>query len=122
MYEPVKQYKPTEQLSRSHYGNVYLCKSHRKEDANKQVELREYYRLKLKETPSGVTAIETLTQINHSNIIKVLDVIDEPEAKRTYLVTDHHPKASMKSVLRETESGLDETTALTYFKQLISAI
>ena len=63
-----------------------------------------------------------LTRLNHKNIIKLREIIDDPSSERVYLVMDYCEGGTLKEKLEETESGLPEDEVRRYFRSLLSAL
>ena len=54
--------------------------------------------------------------------MRVYEYIDDPDGKKTYVVTDSIPGGTLHSILSSQDSGFEETLSLNYLRQLLSAI
>ena len=63
-----------------------------------------------------------LTKIDHINIIKLHEVIDDPNTDKVYLIMDYLQGGSLADKLEESNNGLAIETAKDYFRGLISAV
>ena len=66
--------------------------------------------------------MQCLTKLNHKNIIKLKEIIDDPTSKKVYLIMNYCKGGTLLSKLKKTESGIEESLAKHYFRSLLSAI
>jgi serine/threonine protein kinase len=63
-----------------------------------------------------------LTKMNHMNIIKLQEIIDDPESKKVYLIMDYCQGGTLLEKLEKSKAGLEESLVKKYFRCLISAV
>ena len=66
--------------------------------------------------------MEVLKSLEHSNIVKLHEIIDDPSKNKIYLIMDHLPEGTLAEKLRDSPGGLPEDTVKIYFRDLMSAI
>ena len=79
------------------------------------------------DTVSGIGLVvdqemQCLTKIDHINIIKLHEIIDDPNTDKVYLIMDYLSGGSLADKLDKCDNGLDIDAARMYFKGLISAV
>ena len=86
-------------IGKSLYGQIYLCKILDEEDSSRSsqfFELREYNRIKLKLAPDGSNAIDAILSLHHNGIVKVHEIIDDPDKLATYIVCESIPGVNVQ--------------------------
>ena len=109
----INQYRLDQLLGCGSYGKVYLCTD---TDDDSKYALKEIKRTKCRNfygsssgiTKSSDTEMETLKQLNHANIVRLIEIIDDPKSDHLYLVMDYIPGGSLAEKLKGTEQGLEE--------------
>ena len=66
--------------------------------------------------------MQCLTEIDHINIIKLYEIIDDPSTEKVYLIMDFLSGGSLYDLLDKNEDGLNIEEVRKYFKALISAV
>lgn len=66
--------------------------------------------------------MDCLLKLNHVNIIKLHEIIDDPESKKVYLVMYYCQGGTLAQKLEKSEKGLDEELVKKYFRSLVSAV
>ena len=105
---------------------MYLCV-----DTNTQQKyaLKEFERVKMrnfnehmrnKKIPTS--EMDVLKQLNHINIVKLYEIIDDPSSENVYLVMDYLSGGTLQDKLAASQNGLEEEEVRVYFQQLIAAI
>lgn len=95
-----RRYKGIEKLGEGTYGIVYKCK----DETNDEIVAIKKIRLENEDEGMPSTAmreIAILKELNHSNIVKLLDIIYRPSEKKLSLVfeyIEHDMKKFMKSL------------------------
>ena len=69
-----------------------------------------------------IKELEILKKVVHTHIIKLHEIIDDPQSKKLYIVMDYLPGGTLLQKLMETEAGFSDEEARIYFSQLISAL
>ena len=63
-----------------------------------------------------------LTEMKHMNIIRLHEIINDPESKKVYLVMDYLQGGNLAELLEEADEGLPLEKVRSYFRGLLSAI
>lgn len=74
----------------------------------KRTMCRNFYGSSSGMTKSSKTEMEILKQLNHVNIVRLIEIIDDPKSENLYLVMDYLPGGSLAEKLKGTEQGLEE--------------
>ena len=118
-----------ETLGIGSYGKVKKCRDSKTQElfAMKIIKRGKVKKREVNDAMSGIGAvIETemncLTKVDHINIIKLHEIIDDPRTDKVYLIMDYLPGGSLKDKLEESENGFDIELTRKYFRGLISSI
>ena len=60
--------------------------------------------------------------MQHMNIIKLHEIIDDPASKQVYLLMDYLQGGTLAELIEESDSGLPLEKVRIYFKGLLSAM
>ena len=63
-----------------------------------------------------------LTEMKHMNVIKLHEIIDDPQSRKVYLIMDYLQGGTLADRLEESENGLPLEKVRVYFKGLLSAM
>ena len=63
-----------------------------------------------------------LTEMKHMNVIKLHEIIDDPQSKKVYLIMDYLQGGTLAELLEESDNGLSLEKVRGYFKGLLSAM
>ena len=66
--------------------------------------------------------MEVLKSLDHRNIVKLHEIIDDPLKNKIYMIMDYLPGGTLADKLSRCESGLPEREVWQYFRDLISAL
>jgi [calcium/calmodulin-dependent protein kinase] kinase len=132
----VNQYENIRLLGKGAHGKVYLCRNIENnvqcavKMINKSI-IKSFRRL----VPPGFSQktdvnivkaeIAVLKKLNHPNVVKLLEVIDDPEQDKVYLVFEYIDGGELLSVSSDGNTNgesLTETEARACFRQLIMAL
>ena len=69
-----------------------------------------------------IKEMDVLKDLVHRNIVKLHEIIDDPNTKKIYAVMDYYSGGNLQQKILETENGCSDVEARYYFSQLISAI
>ena len=124
----VGSYKVSKMLGKGAYGAVYLCKKEYSLYAMKVIDLGAL----AKKGSIGArrnaalevihNEISVLKRINHRNCIRLIEVIDDPHAKKYFLVMELVSGGEVMDKLPESKPYLDEADARVVFRDLILAL
>ena len=101
------------------YGAVYLAK----DENNKQYAIKIINRNKLKKTQEFESKeMDVLKAMVHKNVVKLHEIIDDPNDQCLYLVMDYLPGGTLAEKLSQYGDGLPDEQVRLYMRQLVSAI
>ena len=63
-----------------------------------------------------------LTEMKHINVIRLHEIINDPDSKKVYLVMDYLQGGNLAELLEEADDGLPLEKVRGYFRGLLSAI
>ena len=66
--------------------------------------------------------MEILKSLDHKNIVKLHEIIDDPMKNKVYMVMDYLPGGTVSDKLKQKGSGLPEVEVRNIFKDLVSAL
>ena len=66
--------------------------------------------------------LDILKTLVHKHIVKLHEIIDDPQSKKLYIVMDYLSGGTLLEKLMKTEAGFSDEEARNFFSQLISAI
>ena len=66
--------------------------------------------------------MDCLTKMNHKHIIKLVEVIDSPQADNVYLICEYITGGSLADAIEDSDKGLPEREVWKYFRALLSAL
>ena len=96
------------------YGKVKKCRDVNKQElfAMKIIKRSKVRKKKVDDSTSGIGAavdqeMQILTKVDHINIIKLHEIIDDPIAEKIYLIMDYLPGGSLMEKLDKTENGFE---------------
>ena len=71
----------------------------------------------------AVNEMEVLKSLDHKNIVKLHEIIDDPLKNKVYMVMDYLPGGTLSEKLQlGDQSGIPEEDVRRYFKDLVSAL
>ena len=125
----VNQYIMLDTLGVGSYGKVKKCRDSTKQElfAMKIIKRSKVKTRPVNDAVSGIGVVvdqemSCLTKIDHINIIKLYEIIDDPSTEKIYLVMDYLSGGSLADKLEKHEEGLEIEQVRKYFKALISAV
>ena len=63
-----------------------------------------------------------MTKLNHKNIIKLKEIIDDPDSKKVYLIMNYCKGGTLENKLKKSPNGIEESLVKHYFRCLLSAV
>ena len=66
--------------------------------------------------------MKILTEIDHVNIIKLHEIIDDHKTDKVYLIMDYLQGGSLMDLVDKSEDGLDVKVVRSYFRSIVSAL
>ena len=125
----INQYVMMETLGVGSYGKVKKCRDTKTQElfAMKIIKRSKVKKKPVNDTMSGIGVVvdqemSILTKIDHINIIKLHEIIDDHNTEKIYLIMDYLPGGSLADKLENIDEGLDLEKVRHYFKGLISAV
>ena len=110
----INQYVMMGTLGIGSYGKVKKCRDVNKQElfAMKIIKRSRVRKKKVDDSTSGIGAavdqeMQILTKVDHINIIKLHEIIDDPIAEKIYLIMDYLPGGSLMEKLDKTENGFE---------------
>lgn len=117
----LKHYKPTLKLGEGAYASVYrgsvIDNKLVDKYSSKQVAIKVMNRLR---NPYALLECELLASVNHRNVLKVYEVIEDQDS--VFLVTELLEGPELFEVLVERDAPYDEATVLMFAEQMLGAI
>ena len=69
-----------------------------------------------------VNEMDVLKSLDHKNVVKLHEIIDDPMKNKVYMVMDYLPGGTLSDKLIKKGSGLPQAEVRKYFKDLVSAL
>ena len=66
--------------------------------------------------------MEVMKNLQHKNIVKLQEVINDPNSTEIYLVMEYFQKGTLRKLITESERGLPEELARKLFRDLVQAL
>ena len=112
----IKQYIMLETLGIGSYGKVKKCRNTNNQElyAMKIIKRSKVKKTTIDDTKSGIGNVveqemQILTEIDHVNIIKLHEIIDDHKSGKIYLIMDYLDGGSLMDIVDKSENGLDVT-------------
>ena len=105
-----------ETLGIGSYGKVKKCRNTNNQElyAMKIIKRSKVKKTTIDDTKSGIGDVveremQILTEIDHVNIIKLHEIIDDHKSGKIYLIMDYLDGGSLMDIVDNSENGLDVT-------------
>ena len=112
----INQYIMLETLGIGSYGKVKKCRNTNNQElyAMKIIKRSKVKKTTIDDTKSGIGDVveremQILTEIDHVNIIKLHEIIDDHKSGKIYLIMDYLDGGSLMDIVDNSENGLDVT-------------
>ena len=125
----INQYVIMDTLGIGSYGKVKKCRDSNNQElfAMKIIKRSKVKKREVNDAMSGIGVVvdqemQCLTKIDHINIIKLYEIIDDHNTNKVYLIMDYLRGGTLMEKLDKSDNGLDIEAARNYFRGLISAV
>ena len=119
----INNYLIIKMLGVGQYGKVYKAEDQQSFEirAIKAIERKRLKRIGGGEDPK-VHEIQVLKKMCHRHVVRLHEVIDDPQNSKIFLVMDYLPGGTIADKIAASENGLDLVLVKKYFRQLVSAL
>mmetsp|Transcript_119378 Transcript_119378/g.166571 ORF Transcript_119378/g.166571 Transcript_119378/m.166571 type:complete len:144 (+) Transcript_119378:67-498(+) len=76
----------------------------------------------VKDNQGAIKELEILKKLNHPNVVKLYEIIDDPSQNKICLIMDYLSGGDLQGLVKKNVNGIDQEEVRQYARALLSAI